>query len=113
VSTGYASSGELVSSVKDANAALGTTAHWQALSWTPTTPAGTAVKFQVAASSSASGPSTFVGPDGTSATYFTSSGSSLSQFDGLRYLKYRAVLTTTDAAATPTLADVTVCFSNS
>ncbi len=70
------------------------------------------MKFQVAGSNSASGPFNFVGPDGTAATFFTISGASLAQFNGLRYLKYQAFLTTSSGSSTPTLNDVTVCYSN-
>ena len=40
----------------------------------------------------------FVGPDTTAGTFFTVSGASLSQFNGLRYLKYKAYL---DKMTTP------------
>ena len=40
------------------------------------------------------------------------SGASLSQFNGLRYLKYKAYLDNTDNLSTPTINDVSVCFSN-
>ncbi|HZY45229.1 MAG TPA: hypothetical protein VFF70_10815, partial [Anaerolineae bacterium] len=111
ISIGYSTNGNLVSSAKDANPAVSDTPRWTTLSWNATTPTSTTLKFQAAASNSSTGPYTFVGPDGTANTYFTSGGS-LSQFDGLRYLKYTAYFTTTDSTATPTLADVTVCFNN-
>jgi hypothetical protein len=110
--TGFALSGNQVSGLKDANPATGSTPNWTTLSWTASTPAGTTVKFQVAASNSASGPFNFVGPDGTAATFFTTTGASLAQFNGLRYLKYKAYLSSTSSAVTPTLNDVAVCFSN-
>lgn len=106
----YAASGSLVSSPKDSNPAVGSATAWATLAWAATTPSGTAVKFQVAGSSTASGPFNFVGPDGTANTYFTASGSSLSQFNGFRYLKYKAYLSTTAAGSTPTLGDVTLCY---
>src|SRR5207244_9217669 len=84
-------------------------ATWTTLSWSATTPANTTVKFQAAASNSAAGPFNFVGPDGTAATFFTVSGASLAQFNGKRYLQYKAFLSTTDTSVTPTLGDVTVC----
>ncbi len=108
---GYAPSGNVVSSVKDANPGSAT-AKWTTISWNATTPAGTNVTFQAAASNSPAGPFNFVGPDGTAATFFTS-GASLAQFNGNRYLKYKAVLSTTSSAVTPTLHDVTVCYENS
>jgi hypothetical protein len=110
VDPGFASSGTFVSSVKDANPAAGMTAFWTTLSWTATTPAGTAVKFQVAGSNSQYGPFNFVGPDGTPATFFTTSGASLSQFLGLRYLRYKAFLSTSNSAVSPSLSSVEVCF---
>jgi hypothetical protein len=110
--TGFASPGNLVSSAKDANPHTSGAVTWSTLSWNAATPAATAVKFQIAGSNNASGPFNFVGPDGTAATFFTTSGASLSQFNGLRYLKYKAILSTTNNAVTPTLNDVTVCFSN-
>jgi uncharacterized repeat protein (TIGR01451 family) len=112
VNGGFASSGDLVSSIKDSNPPIGFTPTWSTLSWTATTPANTSLKFQVAPSNSAAGPFTFVGPDDTPATFFTTSGASLSQFNGNRYLKYKAYLSTTDSAASPTLNDVALCFTD-
>jgi uncharacterized repeat protein (TIGR01451 family) len=109
--TGFAASGDLVSSTKDSNPGTGFTTTWSTLSWTASVPASTTLRFQAAAANSAIGPFNFVGPDGTAATFFTTSGASLSQFDGNRYLKYRAYLATTDATMTPTLNDVTVCYT--
>jgi uncharacterized repeat protein (TIGR01451 family) len=108
--TGFATSGNFVSGTKDANPASGTTPTWGTLSWNATTPASTNIQFQVAASNNPAGPFSYVGPNGTASTFFTSGGS-LAQFDGLRYLRYRATLTGT-STATPTLADVTICFAN-
>jgi MBG domain-containing protein/carboxypeptidase family protein/Big-like domain-containing protein len=111
VNSGFVPSGTFVSSLKDANAANGATPTWGAISWSAATPAGTNVQFQVAASNSAFGPFNFVGPDGTAATVFANGGS-LAQFNGNRYLRYKAVLTTSSSSATPTLNDVTICFNS-
>jgi hypothetical protein len=111
VNPGY-SNGTFVSSLKDANPAAGNTARWTTLTFSATKPAGTDVKFQVAASDSSSGPFSFVGPDGTPSTYFTTSGADLSQFNGFRYLRYKAILSTTDGSVTPSLSGVAVCFSD-
>ena len=105
-------SGNLTSSLKDSNPAAGYTPTWPSLSWTTVNPANTSLKFQIAASNSATGPFTFVGPDSTAATFFTTSGATLAQFNGNRYLKYKALLSTTDTAVTPAVNDVTVCFQN-
>ncbi len=109
----YQASGNFVSSVKDSGAVTGSTTNWSTLTWNNSAlPSGTSVKFQAAAGNSASGPFNFVGPDGTAGTFFTTSGASLSQFNGLRYLKYKALLATTVNTNTPTLNDVTVCFND-
>jgi hypothetical protein len=113
--SGYTLSGTQISSVKDSNPIAGLTPVWTTLSWNASTPAGTSLKFQVAASNfhfGPFGPSSFVGPDGTAATFFTTSGASLAQVYGFRYLQYKAYLATTDSTKTPTLNDVTVCYAD-
>ena len=110
--TGFSSSGTLVSAVRDANPAPGQVPTWGTLSWTANTPANTSVKFQIAASNNFYGPYNYVGPDGTASTFFTTSGASLSQFNGNRYLRYQAILGTTNSTVTPTLNDVTLCFQD-
>ncbi len=109
---GLQTSGNFVSAVKDSSAVVGATPNWTTLTWNNAAlPGGSTLKFQVAASNSSSGPFTFVGPDGTAGTFFNSSGASLSQFNGSRYLKYKALFTG-NGSTTPTLNDVTVCFNN-
>lgn len=110
--TGFPSNGNLVSSSKNSTPGAGYSPTWTTLSWTSVSPANTQVQFQVGASNSPSGPFNFVGPDGTSGTTYTTSGASLSQFNGLQYLQYKALLSSSDTAATPTLNDVTTCYSN-
>ncbi|HEV8120666.1 MAG TPA: protease pro-enzyme activation domain-containing protein [Candidatus Polarisedimenticolia bacterium] len=109
----YVASGDLISSAKDANPIPGGTPHWTSLSWSATAPPGTSVRFQAAASGSPGGPFSFVGPDGTAATFFTASPASLSPavFSG-RYFEYRAFLGTTAPPSTPVLSDVTACYDN-
>lgn len=109
--TGNAPSGDYTSSAKDSNPPVAGTTQWGTLSWNATVPAGTTLQFQAAASNSFGGPFNFVGPNGTASTFFTS-GASLAQFNGFRYLKYKAFFTTNSGTATPTLSDVTVCYSN-
>jgi hypothetical protein len=75
------------------------------------TPTNTTLRFQAAGSNSVFGPFNFVGPDGTAAAFYTTSGGSLGQFSGKRYVQYRAFLSTTDVAVSPTLNDATVCYS--
>lgn len=109
--TGYAAAGDFTSSLKDANAPAGTGTQWSSLSWNGVTPVNTTLRFQVAASNNFAGPYNFVGPDGTAGTFFAS-GASLSQFNGFRYLKTRAFLTTGSGTVTPAINDVTVCYDN-
>jgi len=108
---GYSPSGELQSAALDSNPPAGVSPSWTSLSWNSTAPAGTLLRFQAAASDSAGGPFVFTGPDQTAATFFDTPGVALPQFDGKRYLKYRAVFSSTSSTATPTLTDVTACFS--
>jgi hypothetical protein len=110
---GFVAAGNFTSGVFDPNPHLGGAVSWTTLSWNAATPAGTTLQFQVAASNNSSGPFNFVGPDGTANSFFTASGASLAQFNGMRYLKYRAFLASSVSSSTPTLNDVTVCFSNS
>jgi PA domain-containing protein/carboxypeptidase family protein/uncharacterized protein DUF4214 len=109
--TGFAASGDFVSGLKDSNPLFGNT-FWTTMTWNATVPAGTTLQFQVAGSNSFGGPFNFVGPDGTPATFYTTSPASISQFFLSRYLKYKAFFTTTDNTVTATLNDVTVCFNN-
>jgi hypothetical protein len=109
---GFSPTGDFVS-LKDANPAGGITPIWQTFSWNATTPANTSIKFQLAGSNSVNGPFNFVGPDGTAATFFTTSPVQLSpQFYNLRFLEYKAFLATTDGAVTPSLNDATICFND-
>jgi YVTN family beta-propeller protein len=110
VHSGFPSTGTYVSSLKDANPIAGRTAKWTTLSFASTEPAGTDVKLQVAASNTSFGATNFVGPDGTASTFFSTTGADLSQFNGFRYLRYKAFLTTTSTTATPTLSSVSICF---
>jgi len=108
--TSYSSAGDLISTPKDGAPPAGSVVTWSNISWIGSTPTSTQLRFQAAASNSATGVFSFVGPDGTAATYFTS-GASLDRFSGNRFLKYRAFLTTDNVASTPTLSEATVCYS--
>jgi hypothetical protein len=73
------------------------------------------VRFQVAASNSST-PATwsFIGPDGTAATYYTSASTTMaSQHDGKRYLRYRLYLSTADTKYTPQFSEVAFTYTNS
>jgi len=109
----YQSSGELTSSVFDTGAA----SNFTEIQWSPATQSpvvgANSVKFQVA-SNNDGGAWVFRGPDGTSSTYYTSSGTSLnSVHNGQRYIRYKMFLATAVATATPTVADVSLSFTSS
>lgn len=100
----YYASGALTSSAYD----TGYAADFGTVSWTATAPAGTSVQFQIATNND-NATWDFVGPDGTSGTYYTSGGQAIwSGHDGDRYIKYKAYLGTTDADKTPVLHDVSL-----
>lgn len=87
-----------------------------------TVPANATLTYQIAATQPVNGSCTnstytFVGPDGTSNSYFPSSGGTipLSGVTGFenpaQCVKYKAYLSTTDFNVTPTILDVSVNFS--
>ena len=103
----YYASGNLTSAAYD----TGNAADFGSISWTVTTPPGTSVKFQIATNNDSS-TWFFKGPDGTPATYYTSSGAAIwSGHDSDRYIKYQAFLSTADTGVTPVLQDVTITYS--
>jgi hypothetical protein len=113
VRVGYTATGNLVSAPKDSNAASGLTPIWSTFSWNGAVPANTELKFQLAGSNNVNGPFTFVGPDGTAGTYYTSSPATLTQqFYNTRYMEYKAFFATSDVAVTSTLNDASFCFND-
>ena len=73
------------------------------------------VKLQFATNSTTTQPISwdFVGPDGTSATYYTLADNSLSSVhNGDRYVRYRAFLSTEVATATPNVSDIAFTFTS-
>lgn len=73
------------------------------------------VQLQIATSASSSPTSwSFVGPDGTSATYYTPQSTLLhASLSGKRYLRYRVYLYTNNTAYTPTLSELAFTYTNS
>lgn len=111
----YVSDGYYVSRVLDVGSA--TTSYHQ-LSWQPSTQATStgenSVKFQLASSETAEGPWEFLGPDGTSASYYTSVNADVDEsHENKRYLRYKVYLTTADSEVTPLLSDVAITYSSS
>ena len=83
-----------------------TTLNWQPASQDP----AVTVKFQVA-SNNDNATWNFTGPDGTSGTYYTTSGASISATNNnKRYIRYRVYLSTTNNTKNPTITSVGVNY---
>ncbi|MCK4891103.1 MAG: DUF2341 domain-containing protein, partial [Candidatus Pacebacteria bacterium] len=101
------SDSNLISSSND----TATNSDFNNISWNGITPAGTTIKYQIATNND-NATWTFIGPDGTNATYYTTQEESIhSSHQGDRYIKYKAYLETTDITVTPTLNDITVFYA--
>jgi len=83
------------------------------LSWASASqPTGTTLKFQLAGNTDNSTWS-YIGPDGTGGTYFTTTTSTIGTIlDNKQYIRYKAYFDTTDATETPSLQDVTISFDS-
>lgn len=92
------------------------------ITFTVNTPTGTSIQTQVAEADPVSGSCSnatfqYVGPDGTSSTYFNATGgpiplrSSGSFLNPARCFSYKSFLSTTDYNTTPTIQDVTINYS--
>jgi type II secretory pathway pseudopilin PulG len=110
----FVSAGYYISTVFDVGSA--TTTYYQ-LSWQPSTQASStgvnSVRFQLASSQSTSGPWEFVGPDGTTASYYTSSETNINtKHTNQRYIRYKLFLTTEDNSVTPRVSDIAITYSS-
>ena len=102
----YCPSGTLESSSHD----CGHPADFGTISWDNQSPGSTELKFQIATNNNNS-TWNFVGPDGSSATYYETSGANVwSGHDGKRYIKYKAYLGTTNSSQTPALKEVRITY---
>lgn len=78
----------------------------------PPSAGSSAVRWQVATNDDAS-TWNYVGPDGTSSTYFTVAGSSIpASVNGKRYLRYKLYLSTDDPSASPEVTSVSIIKNN-
>lgn len=108
----YNQDGILMSSTID----TGSASNFYNLIWLPSgAPASTTVTFQIATATTTSPASwQFLGPDGTSATYYAISDSPINTIhNGDRYLRYKAYLHTDDDSISPTVSDVAFTFTTS
>jgi len=104
---GYYPSGNLTSSVYD----TGYYAIFDSISWNSTEPVGTSVMFQIATNNDGA-TWNFVGPDGASGTFYTTSDSDIwPGHVGYQYIRYKAYLETNDTDETPVLHDVSITYS--
>lgn len=91
---------------------FGTSAtQFKGFSWTGDKPANTSIRFQIAGNND-NLTWNFVGPDGTSNSYFEASSFSLGQFNGNRFLRYKVYLKTDDQNVTPVLEEAKIVYSS-
>lgn len=113
--TTYAPSGILESSTFDA----GTASNFHNIYWVPSdqpVAAGTtSAKFQIATATTSTPTSwSYRGPDGTSDTYYTASGTSIPTLhNGDQFLRYKMFLSTESSSSTPNISDVSVTYTTS
>ncbi len=112
----YQPSGSLDSQTFDTGVASGSQIN--SILWQGTAPANSKVEFQFAGSSSSSGPWTYYGPGGSTATYYGPATPGVLQsvdynlFSGSRFFRYRIYLfADTTYQYTPTVNQVTVNWS--
>jgi len=107
--------GELESSTFD----TGTSSNFYTFTWSPNNqpiPTGIeSVKFRFATNpSSTSTDWTFLGPDGTTESYYTVPGASINSIhNGNEFARYRAYLSTETATVTPSVAEVSFSYTSS
>ena len=103
----YVYSGSLVSSYFDTG--TGSTAY-TTLAWQPTSQdPSTSIKFQLAASNDKK-TWNYLGPDGTSESYYDVPGTTIRGLNGNRYVRYKVFLSTTDNSKTPVLTSVNINY---
>jgi len=106
---GYLASGEYVSNILD----IGTNkVYYYLFKWASTVPANTDLKFQIRSGNQANlSDGTWVGPDGTAATYFTSSAGQFlpAVLNGKRYIQYKSFFSS-GKLNTPVLTDITLNY---
>lgn len=113
IGNSYVSSGSLTSSSFDTgtDSTSYTTLTWQPTSQNP----ATSIKFQLAANND-NLTWNYLGPDGTSGTYYTVPGTTINDLNNNRYIRYKVFISTTDSSQTPVLTSVNInyvsgCFS--
>ncbi|MCX6719121.1 MAG: prepilin-type N-terminal cleavage/methylation domain-containing protein [Candidatus Taylorbacteria bacterium] len=114
VSGSYKSSGWLESSTFD----TGTSSNFYGLSWLPGSqpiPAGASSTLFQFATSASSTPVTwnYLGPDGTSESYYNSPNSTISTVhNGNEYARYKLYLSTQSSSVTPSISNIAFTFTS-
>jgi len=108
---GYADSGTIESSTIDTGADE-LSYNW--IAWSGSEPGNTDIRFQLATSNNINGPWTYLGPDGTNATYYTTAASEFINYTvnkDKRYFRYKLYLDNMAELQTPILEEVTISYS--
>ena len=113
ISGSYVSNGSIISSTFDTGAA----SNFKQITWNPSTQqvqtGTTSVKFQIA-SNKDNVTWNYLGPDGTSSTYYTSTNQNINEIHhGDRYVRYKLYLSTLNTAYSPTISDIFITYSSS
>jgi hypothetical protein len=107
----YAESGTLESSTFDTGSNQ-VAYNW--LAWDGLEPLNTNIRFQLATSNSPAGPWNFVGPDGSSSTYYTVAAQEFINYNhhlNQRYLRYKLFLNSQAELQAPVLEEVIISYT--
>ena len=108
----YASNGTLYSSTFDTGSLSNFYQFVSNPSGQPVAVGSTPVQFQIATGNSTSS-WTYLGPDGTNATYYNSTTTDIAAVNnGNRYLRYKMLLSTASTTFTPTVSDAQFTFTS-
>jgi Tfp pilus assembly protein PilV len=108
---GYADNGILESSTFDTGSNQ-VAYNW--INWKGIEPEDTDIRFQLATSNNVPGPWNFVGPDGTSGTYFTNASGEFINYNyhlNQRYIRYKLFLSSQSGLQAPSVGKVTISYS--
>lgn len=115
ISTGvtdcYATSGQLESSTFDTGA-TNVTYNW--LAWSGSQPVNTTIRFQLATSNNSNGPWNYVGPDGSSSSYYTTAAKEFINYNNhlnQRYFRYKLFLNSQSDFQAPALEEFILSYS--
>jgi Tfp pilus assembly protein PilV len=110
----YMPSGSLISSTFN----TGSASNFYSITWNPgSQPPDTgtdSLKFQIATATTTTPMDwTFLGPDGTSGTYYTTANTNINTVhNGDQYIRYQAFLSTASTTFTPNVSDVAITFAS-